>query len=78
MADTPVTAAQFREALGVEYGTFVAAEPIDILGARAFNVGDPVPVSHVERGVVSAEQVKKVSTKAGAALATGAATESKG
>jgi hypothetical protein len=67
MADTPTTLAQFREALGEEYGQYVAVTTIDINGARAFNVGDPVPVSHVERGVVGADQVKKLSTKAGQA-----------
>jgi hypothetical protein len=71
MPDTPITAAQFREAQGEEYGQFVAAQTIFIDGARAFNVGDPVPVSHVERGVVAADEVKKVSTKAGQALAAG-------
>lgn len=49
----------YRQAQAVEYGTYVANKPITIAGARAFNVGDPVPVSHVERGVVSAEDVDK-------------------
>jgi hypothetical protein len=71
MADTPITAAQFREVQGDEYGQYVAAQTIFIEGARAFNVGDPVPSSHVERGVVAADEVKKVSTKAGQALAAG-------
>lgn len=78
MADAPITAAQFREAQGAEYGTYVASQTIFIEGARAFNAGDPVPVSHVERGVVAADEVVKVSTKAGQALASGSATESKG
>jgi hypothetical protein len=52
-----------------EYGQYVAVGAIDILGARAFNTGDPVPVSHVERGVVTPEQVAKVTTKAGRAAA---------
>lgn len=42
-----------------EYGTYVAAEAIYLGGARAFNPGDPVPVSHVERGVVHPDQVRK-------------------
>ena len=67
----PVTAAQHREALGAEYGTYVAAEAIDIDGARAFNVGDAVPTSHVERGVVLDSQVKKTTTKAGQAIVAG-------
>jgi hypothetical protein len=33
----------------VEWGTYVATSPIDIEGVRAFNVGNAVPVSHVER-----------------------------
>lgn len=78
MPDTPVTAAEFREEQVKEYGTYVAAQAIFIEGARAFNAGDPVPVSHVERGVVAADEVKKVSTKAGQALASGSAPESKG
>lgn len=41
-----------------EWNTYVAAEPIDINGARAFNIGDAVPKSHVDRGVVRAEQVR--------------------
>lgn len=62
-----MTAAQYREALGAEWGTYVATVPIDIDGVRAFNVGDPVPVSHVERdnAPVRADQVSKTTTKAG-------------
>src|SRR5258708_5369290 len=32
-----------------EYSMFIAAQPIDIGGARAFNVGDPVPKGHIEK-----------------------------
>ena len=49
----------YQAAVDAEYGVYVATEPIDIDGARAFNVGDPVPTSHVERGVVRADQVAK-------------------
>jgi hypothetical protein len=71
MPNPPTTAAEFREALGEEYGQYVAVVAININGTRAFNVGDPVPVSHVERGVVEPDQVSKVTTKAGqAAVAT--------
>jgi hypothetical protein len=52
-APTPATAAELREAQRAEYGTYVAVVPIDINGARAFNPGDAVPNSHVERGVVA-------------------------
>lgn len=61
----PMTAEQLREAQRVEYGTYVATQPIDINGVRAFNEGDGVPVGHVERGLVRDDQVAKVSTKAG-------------
>lgn len=71
----PLTAVQLREALGVEYGTYVAVGPININGARAFNEGDPVPASHVERGVVEPDQVKKTSTAAGRAAATPTTTK---
>ena len=72
---TPVTAEELREAQRKEYGTYVAAQTIFIEGARAFNVGDPVPVSHVERHVVDADAVTKVTTKAGREAA--AATDDK-
>lgn len=65
MSETPTTAAEYEAALRKEYGTYVATQPIDIAGARAFNTGDPVPVSHVERGVVREDQVARTTTKAG-------------
>lgn len=43
-----------------EYGTYVAKETIYYDGARAFNVGDPVPVSHVKEHGYDA-LVEKVS-----------------
>ena len=76
MPDATVTAAQFREAVGAEYGQYVATVAIDINGARAFNVGDPVPASHVAGGIVDDGQVSKVSSKAGqAAVASSTASE---
>jgi len=54
------TAAEYREAQIREYSTYKAAVPIDINGVRAFNVGDPVPVSHVEQGVLSQAEVEPV------------------
>jgi hypothetical protein len=36
------------EAQRTEYGTYVANRPIDVNGVRAYNVGDPVPVSNVD------------------------------
>lgn len=72
----PASADDARKATEAEYGQYVATEAIDINGVRAFNEGDPVPVSHVERGVVQSYQVAKRNTKA-AARATGADTEGK-
>lgn len=68
-APVPATAEELRDAQRAEYGTYVALVPIDINGARAFNPGDAVPVSHVERQVVFSDQVAKTSTKAGRAAA---------
>lgn len=68
-------------AQAAEYGTYVATKTIHIGGARAFNVGDPVPVSHVEAGVVDEDSVAKTTTKAGKAAAessTAITTEPKG
>ena len=58
---------EYRKAQEAEYGSFVANKAIDIGGARAFNEGDPVPKSHVDRGVVSEDDVVKATTKAGKA-----------
>ena len=62
----PVSAVEeYRAAAAQEYGQYVAVEAIDFDGARAYNVGDPVPVTnveayhYVERGLVA-----KVGTKA--------------
>lgn len=74
---TPATAEDAREALAKEYGTYVALTAINVNGARAFNAGDPVPVSHVVNGVVGEGQVSKITTKAGR-VAAGIADESKG
>lgn len=66
-----VTAADAAAAIAAEYGTYTAAGPILIDGVRAFNEGDPVPVSHVTRGLVHESQVRKVK-------AASAAVEKKG
>lgn len=58
---------EHRAAQAREYSQYVATAVIEIGGARAFNVGDPVPASHVERGVVPADSVAKSTTKAAAA-----------
>lgn len=65
---TPATASELREAQVKEYGRYVAVAPIDIDGARAFNAGDPVPASHVDRGVVSKDQVVGANTKTASAV----------
>lgn len=64
------TAEDVRKAQIAEYSKFIATEPIYLDGARAFNQGDAVPVSHVERGIVRDDQVSGVNTKA-AKAATG-------
>lgn len=58
---------EYRQQQEAEYSEYVAKHPIFIRGARAFNEGDPVPVSHVKSGVVSKDDVVKQSTKAGQA-----------
>lgn len=66
-----VAAAEAADAAAAkEYGHYVAKEPIFIGGARAFNAGDPVPKSHVERGVVSKDAVVGANTKAAQAATT--------
>ncbi len=62
------TVEDYLKAQKAEWGTYVALEAIDINGARAFNAGDPVPASHVERGVVTGEQVAKTTTEAAQAV----------
>ncbi|GAB3884584.1 hypothetical protein [Terrabacter terrigena] len=54
-----MTIDEYLAAQKAEWGTYVAAEPIDINGARAFNPGDAVPLSHVENGVVHPSSVTK-------------------
>lgn len=61
----PKTAVEQAAEQAAEYGTYAAAEPIFIDGARAFNPGDLVPASHVARGVVNASQVKKITAEKG-------------
>lgn len=65
MSESPQTAADHQAAVESEYGTYVAVETIFIGGARAFNVGDPVPVSHVSENKVPEGSVAKITTKAG-------------
>jgi hypothetical protein len=54
------TVDEFRDALVAEWGVYTAKGKIMIDGVLAFNQGDPVPVSHVTRGVVSRDDVTEV------------------
>lgn len=58
------TVEEYLKAQEAEWTTYVATEVININGARAFNVGAPVPASHVTNGVVPSSSVAKTTTKA--------------
>jgi hypothetical protein len=45
---SPTTAAEYEAAQRAEWGTYVARVRIDYYGVRAYNPGDPVPVSAVD------------------------------
>lgn len=62
------TADDRRAAQAREYGQYVAKEQIVLGNALAFNPGDPVPVSHVESGVVSKDSVTGANTKTAKSL----------
>jgi hypothetical protein len=52
----------FAAAQAAEYATYVATEAILVDGARAYNPGDPVPASNVEKhGYVQLGVVRKAS-----------------
>lgn len=58
----------YKAAQAAEYGTWVAAVPIDVDGVRAFNEGNPVPASHVKKyGYDKSDLVKKAEAAAKAA-----------
>lgn len=60
----------FVEKQRAEYGTYVATQVILHEGARAYNPGDPVPVSNVKAyGYDKDNLVAKVGTKAADAVA---------
>lgn len=67
----PDTSDDFQKKQEAEWSRWVAKEPINIGGARAFNPGDPVPASHVDNGVVSKDQVVGANTKTAAAVTEG-------
>lgn len=65
---TPRTALEQRKAIENEYGQYVAVQGITHDGALAYNVGDAVPASNVERwDYLALGLVKRVGTKAAAA-----------
>lgn len=66
---TPTEQAEWEERRAAqmkEYGLWVAVQPIDHGTARAYNIGDPVPISNVERHGYDADGlVAKRSSKEG-------------
>jgi hypothetical protein len=63
LATAEETEARVKEQ-AAEWGTWVAVAPIDHNGVRAYNPGDPVPSSNVERhGYDKAGSVKKIASK---------------
>jgi len=55
----------FAAAQEAEYATYVATEPILVDGARAYNPGDAVPASNVEKhGYVQLGVVRKADDPA--------------
>jgi hypothetical protein len=66
--------AEYAARQAVEWGTYIAARPLFIGGVLAFNPGDAVPVSHVERfgweqnGLVS--RIGELPSRAGADSST--------
>lgn len=64
-----------RKARAAEYGTWEAAGVIEFGGSRAFNEGDPVPASTVERlKLDELGLVRKQSSKAAQDAATDTGT----
>jgi hypothetical protein len=72
MTDTPAerdTLEEYRKEQAAEYGEFVAVEQIFYDGALAFNPGDAVPKSNVERhGYLDDQLVARRTTKAAQAV----------
>jgi len=60
--------AEWQKTQEAEWLVYVAAGVIELGGVRAFNEGDPVPVSHVTRGVVRADQVRPAGQAASLAF----------
>lgn len=59
----PTTAEQYAAAQAAEWTTYVATTAIDFYGVRAYNAGDPVPVSAVDgdSGWVPEKAVRKIT-----------------
>ena len=74
----PQTVEDRERERAAEYGKYVAIAPIDLDGVRAFNEGDAVPTSHVERGIVSSDVVRTRSSKAGQQAVAATTDTSKG
>src|SRR5687768_7602918 len=60
----PLSADEQRKAIEAECGKYRAASVIEVNGVRAFNPGDPVPVSTVEAGIVPSDAVYDISKSA--------------
>ncbi len=62
----PTTAQQYAERQVQEWGKYRAAVAIDFYGTRAYNVGDPVPISAVEgdSAWISADYVERIGDDA--------------
>lgn len=58
------TLEEYRRAQEAEWGSYVATAVIHVNGARAFNPGDPVPASHVVRGVIPQDRVRRLAAPA--------------
>lgn len=62
---TPDEVAAFRTEQEKEWNTYIAVADITYNGARAYNAGDPVPASNVERhGYLTDKLVARIGTKA--------------
>lgn len=62
------TAEAHAEAIKAEYSKYVAKEAITLDGVNAFAKGDAVPISTVESGKVSKDQVVGANTQAAKAV----------
>jgi hypothetical protein len=73
---TKRTADDYEAQQAKEWTTYVARVPINFYGVRAYNTGDPVPVSAVEgaAGWVATEFVDKTSGRGSAEPFAGSAT----